>query len=92
MEAHSGFMMCRRFTRLRARLLLLKQDRIGCLEEQLDKIDRDEPLPVFLGKSRGDTNLERLSILSQIDSSLADYGEHVKLTVINKTTVSNSSN
>ncbi|KAI1740158.1 hypothetical protein F4680DRAFT_448354 [Xylaria scruposa] len=71
--AHDGFMMCRRFKRLRARILLLKQDRISCLEEQLDKVDQDEPLPVFLGKSRGDINSERLSIVSQIESALADY-------------------
>ncbi|KAI1318414.1 hypothetical protein F5Y16DRAFT_134536 [Xylariaceae sp. FL0255] len=73
MEAHEGFMVCRRFTRMRARLLLLKQDRISCLEEQLDKVDREEALPLFLGKSRGDPNIERLSILSRIDASLADY-------------------
>ncbi|KAI3325616.1 hypothetical protein HD806DRAFT_490781 [Xylariaceae sp. AK1471] len=78
--AHDGFMMCRRFKRLRARLLLLKQDRISCLEEQLDQIDRDEPLPIFLGKSRGDINSERLSILSQIDSSLADYDSFLERT------------
>jgi hypothetical protein len=74
MGAHDGFMMCRRFNRLRARLLLLKQDRISCLEEQLDQIDHNEPLPLFLGKSRGDSNSERISILSQLDSALADYG------------------
>ncbi|KAI1214270.1 uncharacterized protein F4807DRAFT_119498 [Annulohypoxylon truncatum] len=73
MEAHNGFFICRRFIRLRARLLLLKQDRISCLEEQLDKADEDDTLPFFLGKSRGDPNAERLSILSQLDDSLADY-------------------
>ncbi|KAI0401134.1 hypothetical protein F4802DRAFT_582041 [Xylaria palmicola] len=80
MGAHDGFMICRRFKRLRARLLLLKQDRISFLEEQLDEIDKDEPLPLFLGKSRGDTNSERLSILSQIDSSLADYDSFLERT------------
>lgn len=69
----------------------MKQDRITCLEEQLDKVDQDEPLPVFLGKSRGDTNSERLSILSQIESAIADYGMLVililrsQLFILNKT-------
>ncbi|KAJ3579162.1 hypothetical protein NPX13_g1401 [Xylaria arbuscula] len=75
--AHDGFMMCRRFRRLRARILLLKQDRITCLEEQLDKVDQDEPMPVFLGKSRGDINSERLSVLSQIESAIADYDSFI---------------
>lgn len=74
MEAHDGFMMCRSFHRLRARVLLLKQDKLTCLESQLDQIDQDEPLPLFLGKSRGDTNSERKSVLSQIESAIADYG------------------
>ncbi|KAI1151403.1 hypothetical protein F4825DRAFT_477091 [Nemania diffusa] len=79
--AHDSFMMCRCFRRLRARILLLKQDRITCLEEQLDKVDQDEPLPVFLGKSRGDTNSERLSILSQIESAIADYDSFIDGTI-----------
>ena len=66
--------MCRRFHRLRARVLLLKQDRLTCLEAQLDQIDQNEKLPLYLGKSRGDTNPERKSVMSQIESALADYG------------------
>ncbi|KAI1327067.1 hypothetical protein F5Y16DRAFT_208553 [Xylariaceae sp. FL0255] len=78
MEAHRGLIISRRFTRIRARLLLLKQDSISCLEEQLDKVDKDEQLPLFLGKSRGDRNSERLSILSKLDASLADYDSFIE--------------
>ncbi|KAI3328377.1 hypothetical protein F4824DRAFT_493216 [Ustulina deusta] len=80
MEAHDGFMMCRSFHRLRARVLLLKQDKLTCLESQLDQIDQDEPLPLFLGKSRGDTNSERKSVLSQIESAIADYDSFIERT------------
>ncbi|KAI1329832.1 hypothetical protein F5Y16DRAFT_71590 [Xylariaceae sp. FL0255] len=80
MEAYDGFIICRRFIRLRARLLLLKQDHISCLEEQLDKIDQDETLPIFLGKSRGDTNPARSSILSQINGSMTDYDSFLERT------------
>ncbi|KAI0902833.1 hypothetical protein F4823DRAFT_637782 [Ustulina deusta] len=80
MEAHDGFMMCRSFHQLRARVLLLKQDRLTCLESQLDQIDQDEPLPLFLGKSRGDTNSERKSVLSQIESAIADYNSFIERT------------
>ncbi|KAI0538636.1 hypothetical protein GGR58DRAFT_467466 [Xylaria digitata] len=80
MEAHEGFMIFRRFHRLRARMLLLKQDRISCLEAQLDQIDQDEQLPLFLAKSRGDTNSERKSVLSQIETALADYDSFIEKT------------
>jgi hypothetical protein len=59
---------------LRARLLLLKQDKLSRLEQQLEKIDTDERAPLFLGSSRDDTNEERSSTLSEIDRALADYG------------------
>ncbi|KAI0193864.1 hypothetical protein F4808DRAFT_475170 [Astrocystis sublimbata] len=79
-EAYDGFMICRRFKRLRSRVLLLKQDRLSRLEEQLDMVDRDEALPLFLGKSRGDINPERVSIISQIETSLAGYDSFIETT------------
>jgi hypothetical protein len=45
------------------------------LEQQLDQIDQDETSPLFLGKSRCDNNLARTSLLSNIESCLADYGK-----------------
>lgn len=44
------------------------------LESRLDQVDREEPSPLFLGKSRCDRNEARISILSQIETSLAEYG------------------
>lgn len=73
--AHVPFFLCRRFNRLRARLLLLKQDKLSLLEEKLDNLDRNERSPLFLGKSRLDANVERLSTIAAIESSLKDYGE-----------------
>jgi hypothetical protein len=64
----------RRFNRLRARLLLLKQHDLSILEDKLDKIDHDERSLLFLGKSELDVNADRLSTLAQIQSSLVDYG------------------
>jgi hypothetical protein len=74
LSAHAPFFLCRRFNRLRARLLLLKQDKLSILEEKLDRIDQSERSLLFLGKSRLDTNADRLSTVSEIESSLANYG------------------
>jgi hypothetical protein len=72
--ADDSFHLCRRFSNLRARLLLLKQDRLSVLEKQLEKIDREETAILFLGSSRSDSNEKRNSVLSEIDTVLADYG------------------
>jgi hypothetical protein len=64
----------RRFNRLRARLLLLKQYKLSVLEGKLDKIDQDERSLLFLGKGELDANADRLSTLATIESSLVDYG------------------
>ncbi|KAK3984183.1 hypothetical protein QBC44DRAFT_337438 [Cladorrhinum sp. PSN332] len=71
--SHVSFHLCRRFSSLRARLLLLKQDRLSLLEKRLEKIDREEVALLSLGSSRDDTNSERISVLSEIDAALADY-------------------
>jgi hypothetical protein len=44
------------------------------LEKQLHDIDQNESAALFLGKSRLDTNPARISVLSEIGNSLADYG------------------
>lgn len=74
LAAYDPYTICRRFSKLRARLLLLKQDRLSMLEERLEMIDREERSPLFLGKSRCDANPERITLLSEIDSQLAEYG------------------
>lgn len=72
---HDHFLLCRRFSELRARILLLKQDRLSYLECQLRKTDRQETEPLRLGSCRADDCSVRGSILLQIDEALADYGE-----------------
>ncbi len=76
LAAYDPYVICRRFTRLRSRLLLLKQDRLSVLEAELDEIDQEEKCPLFLGASRCDGNSKRESVLSEIESRLADYGEN----------------
>ena len=64
----------RRFSTLRTRLLLSKQDSLSVLESKLDKIDRAEKCKVFLGSRRRDRNQERHNVLLQIEGELAGYG------------------
>ena len=72
--AHPSFHISRRFTTLRARLLLLKQDRVSELEEKLERLDRDESRKLFLASTRRDANPARRQVLSEIGSALGDYG------------------
>lgn len=72
-SGHPNFFVHRRFLRLRARLLLLQQDKIAQLEDQLDEIDRTETRLLYLGKARCDRNADRSHIVSEIGSHLADY-------------------
>ncbi len=46
------------------------------LEERLEHVDQQEASPLFLGKSRSDGNTDRISLLSEIESGLVDYGIH----------------
>jgi hypothetical protein len=75
MAAHDSFLVARRFSQLRTRLLLLSQDRVAELEERLDKIDRDEARTMYLGSRRRDRNEERLSIIADLHEALKTYGE-----------------
>jgi hypothetical protein len=72
--ADDSFFAFRSFRRLRARLLLLKQDKLSLLEHQLDQVDREETCPAFLGKSRCDRNQARLALMCQIETCLNEYG------------------
>ncbi|ATZ48866.1 hypothetical protein BCIN_04g00840 [Botrytis cinerea B05.10] len=79
-STHESFFLCRRFPRLRARLLLLKQDKLSLLEQRLDEIDQNEVCPLFLGQSRSDKNVARSALLSEIETSLAEYDSFVERT------------
>jgi len=50
------------------------------LEQRLDQIDQQETSLLFLGKSRCDGNLDRISLLSEIESCLADYDHFTERT------------
>jgi hypothetical protein len=72
--ADGAFNIYRRFSVVRSRLLLLKQDKISQLEEQLQEIDENESAPLFLGYSRRDRNDERNRVLQELEVTLAEYG------------------
>ena len=74
--ADSAFFICRRFLNLRSRLLLYKQDRLSLLEQKLEQVDRAETTnSLFIRSSRYDKNVERATILSEINDALTDYGK-----------------
>ncbi|KAI1123527.1 hypothetical protein F5Y10DRAFT_51181 [Nemania abortiva] len=81
LSTNEPYFLCRRFDRLRARLILLKQDKLTLLERRLDEIDEKETSVLFLGKSRCDRNPDRIAILSEIDSCLRDYDKFVERNV-----------
>ncbi|KAK6450634.1 hypothetical protein FP744_10006884 [Trichoderma asperellum] len=76
LNSDKSFQVWRRFSTLRTRLLLLKQDELSRLEEQLENIDAEDErsFPIFLGNNREDTNQDRKEILKKIDIALNDYG------------------
>ncbi|KAF2647209.1 hypothetical protein K491DRAFT_614942, partial [Lophiostoma macrostomum CBS 122681] len=71
--SHDHFYLYRRFSDLRTRILLLKQDRLSYLESQLRNTDNQETKPLRLGSCRADDCSKRSLILSQIDEALTDY-------------------
>ena len=73
--AHPAFSVSRRFSVLRARLLLLKQERVAVLERQLQELDLQEPRPLYLGSFQADANAARIQVLKELDEALADYGK-----------------
>ncbi|PFH63160.1 hypothetical protein XA68_17269 [Ophiocordyceps unilateralis] len=80
LSTNGPFFLCRRFNKLRARILLLKQDRLSMLEQRLDQVDQEESSALFLGKSRADRNPERISLQSEIETCLADYDKFAERT------------
>jgi hypothetical protein len=78
-EAHPAFNLFRRFLKLRARVILKKQDRLSLLEQQLESIDQMESCSLFLASYRLDANAERQSVLDEIEQVLHDYGSSIIL-------------
>ena len=76
MGAHPVFSISRRFSIVRARLLLLRQAKVVALEEELEKLDFQEPSPLNLGSFRADTNIARIQVLKDLDKALAEYGKY----------------
>ncbi|KAJ3566496.1 hypothetical protein NPX13_g7109 [Xylaria arbuscula] len=68
----------RRFSTLRTRLLLLKQDKLSILERKLERIDQTENNMLRLGSNRSDDNAERGVLLSEINNALIDYDELIE--------------
>lgn len=54
--------------------MLHKQDALARLEEQLHKLDTQEPVVLFRGSLRRDRNQERAHLVSEIDRHLVEYG------------------
>lgn len=74
-SSHPTLFAFRRFATLRARLLLQKQCTISDLEMQLRQIDCNETKPMCLGSYGTDTNSARKTVLEQLDTAMAEYGE-----------------
>ena len=72
--AHPAFSLSSRFSTVRARLLLLKQERVAELERRLDELDLAEERQLFLGSLQRDQNTARIQVLKELDEALADYG------------------
>ncbi|KAL6713004.1 hypothetical protein ACLMJK_009400 [Lecanora helva] len=72
---HPAFSVSRRFSAVRARLLLLKQQRVVALEKQLLELDLQEPVELNLGSFEADANATRLQVLKDLDGALAEYGK-----------------
>lgn len=78
--AHPAFSVSRRFSVVRARLLLLKQQRVAALEKRLEELDLKELRPLYLGSFQADANLPRSQVLKNLDEALVDYGKSYALT------------
>ncbi|KAL7658246.1 hypothetical protein M752DRAFT_278779 [Aspergillus phoenicis ATCC 13157] len=77
MSSHPSFQLYRRFSSLRTRDILMKQDRLAVLEEKLHNLDRNEENPSFLASCRRDRNINRQEVLSDIDRALCEYDDAI---------------
>lgn len=77
LASENSFQIWRRFSILRTRLLLQKQDELSRLEEELENIDAEyeKSLPEWLGNNRKESSsAEKKEVLQKIDFALRDYG------------------
>lgn len=77
MAADDSFHIFRRFSTLRVRLLLRRQDKLSLLEQKLGEIDGDEAKPVYLCCNRKDKNVERLNLVNELETELKLYGKQL---------------
>ena len=75
-NAHPTLNVFRRFSKLRARIILRKQDTLSVLEQRLESLDSQETTAIFLASNRLDGNSERQTVLDNIETALQDYGCH----------------
>ena len=77
-DTHPALNIFRRFSKLRARIILRKQDTLSALEQQLEILDRQETTALYLASNRLDGNTERQTVLDDIEKAVQDYGALVK--------------
>lgn len=66
----------RRFSEVRMRILLFKQDAVTQLEQELWKVDREEEdSTLWLDTNRRDKNEVRKTVLQDLEVALKDYGK-----------------
>jgi len=53
----------------------MKQDRVSVLEQELELVDQEERLELFLGNCRRDQNPQRKAVLEKLCNALSDYGK-----------------
>jgi hypothetical protein len=75
-DADPAFGIVRRFGHLYAQNVLLKQDRLADLEAQLNDLDVQEDVRLFLSSRRLNQNQERARLLEEIDNALHEYGSY----------------
>ncbi|KAH6975025.1 hypothetical protein BKA56DRAFT_82530 [Ilyonectria sp. MPI-CAGE-AT-0026] len=80
LSSHPYFHVFRKFSRLRTRMLLNKQDELARLEEQLEELDRGDACPLFRGSFRRDRNPHRMRLYKEIGCHLVEYDDLVERT------------
>jgi len=55
-------------------MLLHRQDKVFALEQELRRLDTEEPKRLFLGNFRRDNNTARRELLASLDVALKEYG------------------
>ena len=74
MHSDKDFVLFRRFGYLHVRVLLHKQDAIIELEHRLQQLDESESNAFFLSSRRQDGNMDRQSLIAELESKLLEYG------------------